>query len=472
MTEDLQIGHSVEQTDPRQRRKSSAPWDGTDKSKGGGDDESFVMPVADDDDDDDAELELEEAGGTAPFNIADNTEEGKDEGKQIAQFKVTDNPTVATAKSSRKPRKDKGTKRGPRNHSKLKEAANTDNKGALINESSGQKGRVKSQDTNNTTKDHAEKEHSAINLDKGNTGTTSKAPTKTRKQRKDKGTKRGQHKPKNGETSKTSTTTKVRPANYAGARCGGCLGCRVIQNCGKCSPCIDMPEFGGPGTTGKLCILRKCVNRGKNRRKGSAAVAAAAPNGENSTVTAVDKKETTAVDQPSALQNESTSFCGLVGIQGSRDTSSDLESLHDYEDSVAGDMSDMEEMDTLMADAPNTIQAALKASRSKQTLAVAPSVVVIEPKAKTTVAMNLSAPGNMQEVVATATITKVMTLLHNQQIEATGLSAADLARQMQENQRAEMFELHAEDDTDDDSSDSDGGNNFFLPPPPTASVGY
>ena len=35
-------------------------------------------------------------------------------------------------------------------------------------------------------------------------------------------------------------------------RCGDCDGCRA-ENCGKCSACLDMPKYGGPGKINMAC---------------------------------------------------------------------------------------------------------------------------------------------------------------------------------------------------------------------------
>jgi hypothetical protein len=41
--------------------------------------------------------------------------------------------------------------------------------------------------------------------------------------------------------------------------CGKCLVCRQAENCGRCEPCLNMPEFGGDGSRGTKCVLRVCI---------------------------------------------------------------------------------------------------------------------------------------------------------------------------------------------------------------------
>jgi hypothetical protein len=41
--------------------------------------------------------------------------------------------------------------------------------------------------------------------------------------------------------------------------CGKCLVCRQAENCGRCEPCLNMPEFGGDGSRGVKCVLRVCI---------------------------------------------------------------------------------------------------------------------------------------------------------------------------------------------------------------------
>ena len=48
-------------------------------------------------------------------------------------------------------------------------------------------------------------------------------------------------------------------------RCNSCEGCQR-NDCGECSNCRDMIKFGGPGKKKKACIMRKCVNIGKNHK--------------------------------------------------------------------------------------------------------------------------------------------------------------------------------------------------------------
>jgi hypothetical protein len=41
-------------------------------------------------------------------------------------------------------------------------------------------------------------------------------------------------------------------------RCGMCAGCQS-QNCGTCRFCLNMRQFGGPGTLKQPCMQRKCI---------------------------------------------------------------------------------------------------------------------------------------------------------------------------------------------------------------------
>ena len=43
-------------------------------------------------------------------------------------------------------------------------------------------------------------------------------------------------------------------------RCGECAACKA-PDCRKCSHCLDMPKYGGPGTTRRPCKNRVCNNK-------------------------------------------------------------------------------------------------------------------------------------------------------------------------------------------------------------------
>ena len=43
-------------------------------------------------------------------------------------------------------------------------------------------------------------------------------------------------------------------------RCGECVACKA-PDCRKCSHCLDMPKYGGPGTTRRPCKNRVCNNK-------------------------------------------------------------------------------------------------------------------------------------------------------------------------------------------------------------------
>ena len=298
--------------------------------------------------------------------------------------------------------------------------------------------------------------------------TTTRKPK--RKPRADKGMKRGEFKKqkklntKNGGKLKTSAHS-LPPAPkgyYDGVQCGNCLGCRVIQNCGKCIPCLDMPEFGGPGATNKRCILKKCHYR--KARQSRAETAAEKTN--NDKEAGKDKIQNNN-KKSDPLQEEVPKIHHGFGIQDAHNTS-DLESLCDYEDSVAGDISDME------MDANDNLDMVLPALRTAHRTYA--SIMGLKgdhfnPLSITTIGTENITPElyvtDTQEEKE-ATISPPST--HD---DKPALSAADLARKMQEQQRAEMMQLHDEAGEDTVSEDDDDEFvDFFLPPPPLPTQEY
>ena len=43
-------------------------------------------------------------------------------------------------------------------------------------------------------------------------------------------------------------------------RCGQCVGCKS-KECQKCSACLDMTKYGGPGKKKQCCINRHCTGK-------------------------------------------------------------------------------------------------------------------------------------------------------------------------------------------------------------------
>ena len=67
--------------------------------------------------------------------------------------------------------------------------------------------------------------------------------------------------------SEVSTREKTALGGWTGpkrVRCRGCGPC-LASDCGECSPCLDKPKFGGPGTQKQACVLRRCVSLGPAR---------------------------------------------------------------------------------------------------------------------------------------------------------------------------------------------------------------
>ena len=68
-------------------------------------------------------------------------------------------------------------------------------------------------------------------------------------------------------------------------RCGACAGC-LGENCGQCRFCLNMKQYGGPGTLKQPCIQRRCLGYGVGLPPGKLAEieAAAAANGSSTGV--------------------------------------------------------------------------------------------------------------------------------------------------------------------------------------------
>lgn len=345
-------------------------------------------------------------------------------------------------KKKRKPRSDKGVKRASR---KSKEHGNDAAPAPEGNQA----------ESNSSSDDTMVK------------STTTTATTKPRrKPRADKGMKRGEYKKQKmlNTTTKGGNVEDRAPSHppapkgyYDGVQCGNCLGCRVIQNCGKCIPCLDMPEFGGPGATNKRCILKKCHFR--KARQSRAEKAAEKANNKKE-----DGKDKIYHNNEKAdpRQQEMPKIHLGFGIQDAHN-SSDLESLCDYEDSVAGDISDMEmdASDSLV----DMVLPGLKTARGTYAATMGAKGYHSTTMSIKAVGAKKTAPEpsatDMQEE-REATISPPPT-----NADKSVPSAADLARQMQEQQRVEMMQLQEEAGEDSDSEDDDDENDdFFLPPPP------
>ncbi|GMH80229.1 hypothetical protein TrST_g7800 [Triparma strigata] len=66
--------------------------------------------------------------------------------------------------------------------------------------------------------------------------------------------------PKKPKPSNPSKATAKKPSRPRQRSCGICASCKA-PNCGTCSHCLDMPAFGGKGTTRQRCKYRTCWNK-------------------------------------------------------------------------------------------------------------------------------------------------------------------------------------------------------------------
>lgn len=48
-----------------------------------------------------------------------------------------------------------------------------------------------------------------------------------------------------------------KPKSY---RCGHCMGCYRVEDCGRCTMCRDMRKYGGPGRHKGKCLARVCTS--------------------------------------------------------------------------------------------------------------------------------------------------------------------------------------------------------------------
>jgi len=211
---------------------------------------------------------------------------------------------------------------------------------------------------------------------------------------------------------------------------------------------MDMPEFGGPGKTpGKLCILRKCLTRALQKKKAktkcSVHVATVATLGEEFPFNNhdFDKRQTSATKATT----------GIFSLKNA----SDLESLSGYdEDSVVNDMSDMEMDDEIE---PELIRDALMASRTNKN------------PTRPSQEGDLTIPTTIEESTGLSLQSVIRPMVNAR--NTGGVSAADLARQMQEKHRVEMMQedLQEEDtDSNDDDDGDDDHDELMLPPPPVS----
>ncbi|CAB9525279.1 FYRC [Seminavis robusta] len=255
----------------------------------------------------------------------------------------------------------------------------------------------------------------------------------SRKTRKDKGVKRGPRKPKcedatNDDAQKSST--KGRLGYFTSIRCGDCIGCRALQNCGKCKPCLDKPEFGGPGKTGKLCVLKRCIKPVGGKRISYAAAKAAAA--QEASVPSSGMLQPLRKTPKDDLDNESMSLC----------------------ESTTEELSDMEYDEEKTRD----IIAVLQSSRSP---AAKPAEISTSHSDDEAAADAHAGPFDILGGLGFGTTKTV----------SSEVGPADVARKMEEQQRSEMLDWKGEADRASDS-DSDGEDDAFLPPPPAAEYFY
>ena len=62
-------------------------------------------------------------------------------------------------------------------------------------------------------------------------------------------------------SSNSNSNSNTHHGNGKRKRCGGCAGCKRVENCGRCSSCVLRKEFGGQGSQKghKKCELKKCL---------------------------------------------------------------------------------------------------------------------------------------------------------------------------------------------------------------------
>ena len=65
------------------------------------------------------------------------------------------------------------------------------------------------------------------------------------------------------QSQKTQSSSKA-PHRHKSVPCKTCANC-VRENCGRCSSCRDMPQFGGRGLCRQSCVLRKCLKPTKGK---------------------------------------------------------------------------------------------------------------------------------------------------------------------------------------------------------------
>ena len=285
--------------------------------------------------------------------------------------------------------------------------------------------------------------------------------------------------PKSGQRRGGASSQRRAPKGlYVRFLCGHCLGCKKINNCGKCIPCLDMPEFGGSGLTSKRCILKKCHNRKARQSRGEKMAREVAKNPDasmgkkvasrNDEIT-TDKPE----DRTTLFPTEDPKSHFGVGVHDAHNNS-DLESLCDYEDSIAGELSDLEEMDAARDDLMDRVLPALSASRGIFGRPTAKSEK--DPSVDDTTVRSVSS--SQQEEEKEPPNRHHHHLANNENRSEKFLpSAADLARQLQEQQRTEMMRLQEEEEEDSIDSDDEGedenddrDDDFFFPPPPPPPV--
>lgn len=62
-------------------------------------------------------------------------------------------------------------------------------------------------------------------------------------------------------------TVPKEPSKPKSFKCGSCMGCFRVEDCGRCSMCRDMRKFGGPGRHKGKCLARVCTSVSGHRAK-------------------------------------------------------------------------------------------------------------------------------------------------------------------------------------------------------------